>query len=357
MSFTTQATGIAFIQNNLELAKQKAANEGKLILVDFWAHWCSPCTWMDEHTFTNKDLSNYLNENYISVRIDIDNIEGYAYKEEYKIRYLPSILILNEQGQLIKKYEESFAPSKLLTILKEHNKGGHNRPYYATASTSQYQPDNAIREEAKPAPSFKPALSSDYTTTTPPITSYKPPTEQQEYENTPSTVTTNDYYVSSPAANSSTTMSTNNAYARPTSNNTSSTITTNQYTSRPTTYNNTELSVDTEVPTNSQFTTVSNNAIDYSANGTYEFSVKPAPTNGYSVQVGAYYEYGNVLREVAAFQKKYIDVVFVHISRLNGANCYKVLLGHYGTRTTAEQQKAFLKEQGLDCFVKDLAAM
>ena len=97
--------------------------------------------------------------------------------------------------------------------------------------------------------------------------------------------------------------------------------------------------------------------IDYSATGTYEFSVKPAPKNGYSVQVGAYYEYGNVLREVAAFQKEYIDVVFVHISTLNGTNCYKVLLGHFGTHESASQHKAFLKERGLDCFVKELSEM
>ena len=298
-SISLLANNISFIQNNLDLAKQKAASEGKLILVDFWAHWCSPCTWMDEHTFSDKRVSDYLNENYISVRVDIDNLEGYAHKEEYNIRYLPSLVILNERGEMIKKYEESFAPSKLLTILKDHNKGGYNRHYYSSASTNTYQPSNPVQTEVQDAPQYRPALSSDYTT--PSTTSNDLPTSATttapSYEASSTTVTTDEYMVSSPSV-------------PPTVNpHITSTFT-------PTSSANTAGETLITTPT----------TIDYSATGTYEFSVKPAPKNGYSVQVGAYYEYGNVLREVAAFQKEYIDVVFVHISTLNGTNCYKVLL-------------------------------
>lgn len=348
-SFSLQANPISFIQNNLELAKQRAASEGKLILVDFWAHWCSPCTWMDEHTFSNKELGNYLNENYISVRIDIDNLEGYAYKEQYQIRYLPSILILNDQGQLIKKYEESFAPSKLLSLLKEHNKGGHNKQYYATASTNTYQPANPINSTVQDAPTYRPALSSDYSTI--PTTQTTPtnePTNTPTYQSSTSVVT-EDYMVSSPANTSTSTTSTYTPYHRQ-----NETTNTTDYATAAPTYSETAsgTTVNTSYPTNS-----TNSTIDYGATGTYEFVVRPAPQNGFSVQVGAYYEYGNVLREVAEFQKKYMDVVYVHISKLHGANCYKVLLGHFGTRESANQQKAFLKEKGLDCFIKDLAEM
>jgi len=91
--------------------------------------------------------------------------------------------------------------------------------------------------------------------------------------------------------------------------------------------------------------------------GLYQFNVYPAPTNGYSVQVGAYYEYGNVLTEVAHFQQQYKEVILVHISELNGMPCYKVLLGHFGTYDMANEHKAFLKTKGLDCFIKELATM
>ena len=329
------ASNISFIQNNLDLAKQKAASEGKLILVDFWAHWCSPCTWMDEHTFSDKRLSDYLNENYISVRVDIDNLEGYAHKEAYNIRYLPSLVILNEKGEIIKKYEESFAPSKLLTILKDHNKGGYNSHYYSSASTNTYQPSNPVQTEVQDAPQYRPALSTDYST--PSNTSTYTPstttTTTPSYEAPSTTVTTEDYMVSSPSVAPSV----------------SPPVTKPAVTSTYTPSSPTSTAGETLVSTPT--------TVDYSANGTYEFSVKPAPKNGYSVQVGAYYEYGNVLREVAAFQKEFIDVVFVHISTLNGANCYKVLLGHFGTHESASQHKAFLRERGLDCFVKELSKM
>ena len=332
-----------FIQNNLEQAKQQAAQEGKLIFVDFWAEWCNPCQWMDEQTFSSPQVKEYLSTQYIAVRVDIDNFQGYNLKEEYNIRYLPTILVLNEQGQLIKKYEESFAPSKLIQLLKELNKGRQNKQYYATTYNDGYHDVNPIQQQAqptKPAPTWEPALSSDYgntSTTNTPTSSY-------------STTPTKPTYSTSPQTKPSyTSQSTETSYQEPTTYNAPSTTTSNYTPVTPGTY---------AAPSRAAHTTSASTPTNgYNNVGLYQFNVYPAPTSGYSLQLGAFYEYGNVLREVQLLQDKFKEVIYVHISELNGMPCYKVLLGHYGVRQSADQYKADLKSQGLDCFIKDLATM
>ncbi len=324
-----------FIQNNLEQAKQQAAQEGKLIFVDFWAEWCNPCKWMDEQTFSNPQVEEYLSNNYISVRVDIDNFQGYNLKEEYKIRYLPTLLVLNEKGELIKKYEESFAPSKLIKILKELNKGRQNKQHYATNYNDGYHAVNPIQQQqqqqpqaTKPAPTWEPALSSDYG----------------------SSATTNNSTTQSEPAYTS--QQAEASYNKPTTPQAPSTTTTSSYKPvTPGTYPSPSRA------THATGTSTSSSSGGNSNVGLYQFNVYPAPNSGYSLQLGAFYEYGNVLREVQLLQEKFQEVIYVHISELNGMPCYKVLLGHYGVRNSADQHKANLKNQGLDCFIKDLATM
>jgi len=335
-----------FIENNLEQAKQQASREGKLIMVDFWANWCNPCQWMDEQTFSDPTVAKYLSANYVSVRVDIDNLEGYKYKEEYNIRYLPSILILNAKGEVLKKYEESFAPSKLIQLLKVHNQEKPNSSSYNSSTTSSYDSSTSnyssgynsstststTEPEIKPAPSYKPALSADYNSSN-------------------TTTSTNDYQTSTPQTYNSTEYSTYKE-EKPVVDYSASAATTYTSPAKETTYQSTATTSST-----STYNTTTNTVSNSLTTGLYQFNVYPAPTNGYSVQVGAYYEYGNVLTEVAHFQEQYKEVILVHISQLNNMPCYKILLGHFSTYEMANEHKALLKTKGLDCFIKELAAM
>jgi len=352
-----------FIQNNLEQAKQRASQEGKLIFVDFWAEWCNPCQWMDEQTFSRPQVKEYLSREYIAVRVDIDNFQGYNLKEEYNIRYLPTLLVLNEQGQLIKKYEESFAPSKLIKLLKELNKGRQNKQHYATTYNDGYHDVNPMQQQAqqtKPAPTWQPALSSDYgdtpatnnntssyNTTTQSEPSYNRQQTESKYQ--ASTTYNAPSYTTTQTETTYTKPRTEPSYQEPTTYNAPSTSTSNYKPVTPGTY---------AAPSRASHTTNASTPTNgYNNVGLYQFNVHPAPNSGYSIQVGAFYEYGNVLREVQLLQDKFKVVIYVHISELNGTPCYKVLLGHYGVRHSADQYKADLKSQGLDCFIKDLATM
>ena len=63
-------------------------------IIKIYANWCGPC----------KQLSKMLEENNITHEsVDIDSEKGSELAEEYNIRALPVILVLDDDGVLIDK--------------------------------------------------------------------------------------------------------------------------------------------------------------------------------------------------------------------------------------------------------------
>ncbi|MEM6317593.1 MAG: thioredoxin family protein [Bacteroidota bacterium] len=333
---------IDFINNNLEFAKQKAQTEGKLIMVDFWASWCGPCKWMDKETFGQSEVSKYLNNSYISLRVDIDNFDGMDIRNAYNVRFLPTIIVLDPHGNIIQKYEESMAPSKLLRELKAHEKlrkptAGSNRVirnapinYSRTESDahrpaiSTDRPSNSSRRRKPFIPAITPKKDKKITS----VTNERKSKKQRMYS-TSTPVTRIETQPNTPP------------------------------TEQPPSYSNDIYK--TSAPDKLSNGPVKEFGISeegISEVGLYQMNVKKAPRTGFSVQVGAYYNYKSVLTEVAKFQKSFAEEVLVHISEYRGTTCYKVMLGHYTNRMDAFNDTKLLRASGVtDAFVKDLATL
>ncbi len=102
---------------SLTTAKEMARAEGKFVFIDFYADWCVPCKWMDETTYADPKVINTLKSNFVSVKVNIDDFDGYTLKEEYDVRILPTVIVLDQSGKVIQRYEESMSPTKLKDIL------------------------------------------------------------------------------------------------------------------------------------------------------------------------------------------------------------------------------------------------
>lgn len=168
-----ESSGITYHAANIEEAKALAGSIGKLAFIEFYADWCGPCKWMDQTTFSNPKVSEYLNENFVSVKINIDDFDGYSAKEDYNVTSLPTMLIFNSKGSLVERIEETLAPSKLMNILSTHNHKANkvvirhklnSSPRTSTTSSSKRiyrSPDNRAtkpyREYAPPTPITKSA--------------------------------------------------------------------------------------------------------------------------------------------------------------------------------------------------------
>ncbi len=128
------ASSINFHEGNFSSAKELANKEGKKLLVDFYASWCAPCKWMDETTFADPEVIRRMNDDYITIKVNIDDFDGYALKEHYGVKVLPTVLIFDNDGKVVERIEETIPPSKMNNLL-EKNKNPMSTRVYTPNST------------------------------------------------------------------------------------------------------------------------------------------------------------------------------------------------------------------------------
>lgn len=91
-----------FEQGTWQEVLAKAKKENKPIFVDFYAVWCGPCKMMAKNVFTDPEVADYYNANFISYQIDAEKEEKELVTQA-GINAYPSLFFYNPQGQVITK--------------------------------------------------------------------------------------------------------------------------------------------------------------------------------------------------------------------------------------------------------------
>jgi len=87
--------------SKLGSALDKARNEGKLVFVDIYTDWCAPCKMMDKDVFTHKEIGEYLNENFVSLKINAEQGNGPNIASLYQVHSYPTLLFLDVDGRVL----------------------------------------------------------------------------------------------------------------------------------------------------------------------------------------------------------------------------------------------------------------
>lgn len=82
----------------------RARQEGKPVLLEFYADWCIPCLELEEHTFSNDGVINST-WSFVRVRVDMsdyESAESGRLREEFGVTGVPEMLFLDARGNEIK---------------------------------------------------------------------------------------------------------------------------------------------------------------------------------------------------------------------------------------------------------------
>ncbi len=83
----------------------RARQEGKPVLLEFYADWCIPCLELEQHTFSDGGVIESTWP-FVRVRVDMSDYESpesERLREEFGVTGVPEILFLDARGNEIKE--------------------------------------------------------------------------------------------------------------------------------------------------------------------------------------------------------------------------------------------------------------
>lgn len=93
--------GIKFEKGDLASVLKKAKKEHKIVFIDAYAVWCSPCKAMDAKTFKDNSVGAFFKKNVTAFKVDVEKGEGPGIKEKYSISGLPGYVFLDSDGAVV----------------------------------------------------------------------------------------------------------------------------------------------------------------------------------------------------------------------------------------------------------------
>jgi thiol-disulfide isomerase/thioredoxin len=82
---------------SLDRARQAATDGGKrFVLVDFYTVWCGPCKKLDETTWKDQGVRDWLSREAVCLKVDAEKDEALA--DKYRINVYPTVLLLQPDG-------------------------------------------------------------------------------------------------------------------------------------------------------------------------------------------------------------------------------------------------------------------
>lgn len=109
--------GIKFDKLTLAKAKAEAKSSGKKIFIDVYTTWCGPCKEMAKTTFQDEEVGELFNKKFVNMKVDAENdADGAFVGSNYKVSAYPTLLFLDENGNLLKKLVGKQSKEKLVAV-------------------------------------------------------------------------------------------------------------------------------------------------------------------------------------------------------------------------------------------------
>ena len=109
---------VNYFEGTLSEAFQESAKLNKPVFFEGYTDWCYYCKKLSRSTMKDDEVYNYLNQNYIAIKINMDTPEGMEIAKDYKISGYPTMLIFTPKGKMDKKIVGYLNSKNLLAKLQ-----------------------------------------------------------------------------------------------------------------------------------------------------------------------------------------------------------------------------------------------
>ncbi len=120
-SMNVFSQGIEFEHGTFDDALAKAKAESKMVFMDCYTVWCAPCKRLANEVFPLKEVGDYFNAHFVSLKMDMEKGEGVELREKYAVTVFPTLLWIDAEGNLIHKVMGSRSPDALIEDAKTAN--------------------------------------------------------------------------------------------------------------------------------------------------------------------------------------------------------------------------------------------
>ena len=124
-SLPVKTDNTGFYTGSYDNLIREAKKQKKAIILDFWAAWCGPCQKLDKETFSNKELGNYLKDNFLIYKVDIDTFDGMEIVDRFSIDVFPTLIVFDPKTGQVGKFKGFYPPGylqkELEKIQSQHN--------------------------------------------------------------------------------------------------------------------------------------------------------------------------------------------------------------------------------------------
>jgi thioredoxin-related protein len=110
-----------WLDGGLEEATAAAAEQSKLIFVEFHTEWCSWCRRLETETLTDREVRSEL-DRMVAIRLDAEG-EGIADAERFGIESYPTMLFLDSTGAELERIVGYLPPDKLVKEIQRISAG------------------------------------------------------------------------------------------------------------------------------------------------------------------------------------------------------------------------------------------
>jgi len=96
--------GIKFLEAEWGEVLALAELEGKNIFLDAYTNWCRPCKVMDKEVFSRPDVGTLFNDNFLNVKMNMEQGIGVELAKKYQIIAYPTLLFVNYDGSIVHRF-------------------------------------------------------------------------------------------------------------------------------------------------------------------------------------------------------------------------------------------------------------